>query len=136
MRSMKSNAGWRACGFGVLVCCGALTACSAQADIKSRANPSGASKPGASDTKGSKDDQGSGQPSAPSTPSNDDRDVPSTDDVLVKDQSKITDAGGDDKAAAMMDANFTADGCEVGKFCAPTSPDPDNCGKLELKTDL
>ena len=26
------------------------------------------------------------------------------------------------------------DGCEVGKFCAPTEPDPTDCGKLELKT--
>src|SRR5262245_18531878 len=29
-----------------------------------------------------------------------------------------------------------AQGCEVGKFCAPTSPDPDNCGTLTLKQDV
>jgi hypothetical protein len=30
----------------------------------------------------------------------------------------------------------SGDGCVVGKFCAPTVPDPDNCGKLELKTTV
>jgi hypothetical protein len=32
--------------------------------------------------------------------------------------------------------NLTADGCEIGKFCAPQEPDPTDCGKLELKTDV
>jgi len=27
-------------------------------------------------------------------------------------------------------------GCEVGKFCAPTSPDPENCGTLTLEQDV
>jgi hypothetical protein len=30
----------------------------------------------------------------------------------------------------------SGDGCVVGMFCAPTEPDPDNCGKLELKTTV
>ena len=28
------------------------------------------------------------------------------------------------------------DGCEDGKFCAPTGPDPTDCGKLNLKTNV
>jgi hypothetical protein len=30
----------------------------------------------------------------------------------------------------------SGDGCEVGKFCTPNVPDPDNCGSLQLKTDV
>jgi hypothetical protein len=32
-------------------------------------------------------------------------------------------------------ANLPA-GCEVGKFCAPTEPDPTNCGTLTLAQDV
>ena len=28
------------------------------------------------------------------------------------------------------------DGCEIGKFCVPTTPDPDNCGTLTLGQDV
>lgn len=51
--------------------------------------------------------------------------------VSIRDSGTISppDAGTD---AAVVDEN----GCEEGKFCAPTVPDPDNCGTIELKSDV
>lgn len=37
---------------------------------------------------------------------------------------------------AVHDAGIVADGCEVGKFCPPAVPDPDNCGTLTLGQDI
>jgi hypothetical protein len=112
--------------FATLVCTLALTACSQQATVKSnRAQKSPASQDQEDDKQSDNTgDDNSGDSNAP---------VPGTDDVLVVDQSKL-DAGTPEVDAAVAD-NMTADGCEIGKFCPPQEPDPDNCGKLELKTD-
>lgn len=38
--------------------------------------------------------------------------------------------------AAAGGGGASGDGCETGKFCPPQEPDPTDCGKLELKTDV
>jgi hypothetical protein len=35
-----------------------------------------------------------------------------------------------------MAGNLASNGCEVGKFCGPMSPDPTDCGTLTLKQDV
>ena len=58
-------------------------------------------------------------------------------DELIKTVSTAAGAGGADGAAGSGGApSMGDDGCEVGKFCKPMVPDPTNCGKLDLKTDL
>jgi hypothetical protein len=37
---------------------------------------------------------------------------------------------------AAVDSGIVAAGCEVGKFCKPTTPDPDNCGTLTLGQEI
>jgi hypothetical protein len=37
---------------------------------------------------------------------------------------------------AAVDAGIVEVGCEVGKFCKPTTPDPDNCGTLTLGQEI
>lgn len=120
MKLMASNR-W----FASVLCALALAACSADTNVRSSRGVS-------STASGNKDAGQSADPSTPTTPAN----TPSTnaDDFLVEDESK-KDAGASQDAAANIDANVTEDGCEIGKFCKPTQPDPDNCGKLELKTD-
>ena len=111
-----------------VVCALALAACSQ----KSHTNSSrGVSNKMSDDESSAPND--SSDDAASSTA--DTKSGPNTEDVLVKDQSKL-DAGTSDDASAERDDNLTADGCEIGKFCPPTEPDPDNCGKLELKTDV
>jgi hypothetical protein len=44
-------------------------------------------------------------------------------------------AGNASTGGAGGDSGIPA-GCEPGKFCAPTSPDPTNCGTLSLKSDV
>jgi hypothetical protein len=125
MKRMASNR-W----FGTVLCCTALVGCSQAADTQiTRAGAPTATKT-AADTK-AEQKPSTVAPSSSETPSA----APSTQDVLVKDQSKLMLDAGSDAAAAMPDANVSADGCEIGKFCPPQTPDPDNCGKLELKTD-
>jgi hypothetical protein len=41
-----------------------------------------------------------------------------------------------DMSSAGASGSFSADGCEIGKFCAPSSPDPTDCGTLTLKQDV
>src|SRR6185312_12890948 len=92
MTSMVASNRW----FALLVCtaCTALSACSAQTRVNSRANTTGAGSAGKpSDSNGSKEDRDASQPRV-------DTDVPSTEDVLVKDQSKVMDAGSAQDAAA------------------------------------
>jgi hypothetical protein len=38
--------------------------------------------------------------------------------------------------AVPPDAGIAPEGCEVGKFCKPVAPDPDNCGTLTLGQDI
>jgi hypothetical protein len=38
--------------------------------------------------------------------------------------------------AAPVDAGIAPEGCEVGKFCKPVAPDPDNCGTLTLGQEI
>jgi Mg-chelatase subunit ChlD len=54
-----------------------------------------------------------------------------SDQVLL--QPSVPPASG--AAGTPADPNLPAD-CEVGKFCAPTSPDPENCGTLTLQQDV
>lgn len=44
----------------------------------------------------------------------------------------IAGAGG----AAAGGGGASGDGCQTGTFCPPQEPDPTDCGKLELKTDV
>lgn len=37
---------------------------------------------------------------------------------------------------AQVDSGIVEQGCEVGKFCKPTSPDPTNCGTLTLGQEI
>lgn len=39
-------------------------------------------------------------------------------------------------APSPHDAGIVADGCQVGQFCKPLVPDPDNCGTLTLGQDI
>jgi hypothetical protein len=45
-------------------------------------------------------------------------------------------SGGATSGAGGDMASGAAGGCVVGQFCAPTNPDPDNCGTLRLETDV
>lgn len=38
--------------------------------------------------------------------------------------------------AAPIDSGIVEPGCEVGKFCKPTTPDPENCGTLTLGQEI
>lgn len=113
---------------GVVCTLTLAAACSADTGVRTSR---GRAATGAAGTPGSSGTKDAGQSTAPTTPT----DTPAnSDDFVVEDESK-KDAGASSDAAANTDATMTADGCEVGKFCAPTSPDPDNCGKLDLQTD-
>lgn len=113
--------------FATLVCAFALTACAENANVRSARGP--ASK--------APDKMEAKTPAQSESANTDPSAIPNTEDVLVEDQSKkMLDAGVNADAAATTDDNMTADGCEIGKFCPPSEPDPDNCGKLELKTDV
>src|ERR1700712_1412722 len=39
-------------------------------------------------------------------------------------------------APVPVDSGIVEPGCEVGKFCKPTTPDPDNCGTLTLGQEI
>ena len=54
--------------------------------------------------------------------------------VMVTPPPMSMSAGGG--ATGSADAGDIPAGCEVGKFCAPTTPDPTNCGSLTLKQDV
>jgi hypothetical protein len=125
MRLMASNR-WFATA--TLVCAFALAACSNTANVKSSRGPT--SKAPAHTDEAQKTDEPTSSTATDNAP------IPDTKDVLVEDQSKKMQDAGAAADAAMTDNNMTADGCEIGKFCPPQTPDPDNCGKLELKTDL
>jgi hypothetical protein len=110
---------------GVVCTLTLAAACSADTNVRTSRGRSSTSSTGSKDA---------GQTTTPSTPSTPSNTPANSDDFLVEDESK-KDAGISSDAAANTDDTMTADGCEVGKFCPPTSPDPDNCGKLDLKTD-
>ena len=59
-------------------------------------------------------------------------------DELIKTVSTSTGASGANASAAGSGgaSGVGDDGCEVGKFCKNMVPDPQNCGKLDLKTDV
>lgn len=120
MRVIASNHGF----VGVVLTL-ALAACSAEPNVRTSRGSSAAAA-------GSKASIDAGKGNAPSTPAAPgDNASANSEDFVVEDES-MKDAGPKDAAA---EENMTADGCEIGKFCAPTEPDPDNCGKLELKTE-
>lgn len=54
-----------------------------------------------------------------------------SDQVLIDAPAPPADGAAGTPANASVPA-----GCEAGKFCAPTSPDPENCGTLTLEQDV
>jgi hypothetical protein len=98
--------------------CACLVACSASDGTTSKGRKAGPSSAGQA-----------GSAAAP-TPTDPGLGAPvNTDQVLIT--SSSADAG----VAMPVDPNLPAN-CEVGKFCAPSSPDPENCGTLTLQQDV
>lgn len=109
-----------------------LLACSQGSSVPSskRGNTTGAAQSGA--TAGS-----NAQPMMGKDESQDDQTTPENSDDLIKTVASAAGAGGTSTGAAGSGGAPAAgdDGCEVGKFCKPTVPDPTNCGKLDLQTN-